>query len=160
MTEAMTITTPVIDWAAPFDELVEGAAFATPERVISEPDVLAFARLTGDHHPLHTDPAWAAAGPFGKQIAHGMLIVSIAVGLVPLDPRRVLALRAVRNATFKRPVPVGCPVSVRGTISTLRAVAPEAGLVGFEWAVVDGRNQLACRAGVDVVWSRDGAAAA
>jgi acyl dehydratase len=155
MTETIAITAPTIDWAAPFDDLVEGAAFATPERVISDADVQAFARLTGDHHPLHTDPAWAAAGPFGEQIAHGMLIVSIAVGLVPLDPRRILALRAIRDATFKRPVPLGCPVSVHGRIAGLRPIGPDAGLVSFQWSVVDGREQLTCRAGVDVLWSRD-----
>jgi 3-hydroxybutyryl-CoA dehydratase len=150
-----TLPAPVIDWAAPFDELVEGAAFATAERVITASDVQAFAELTGDHHPLHTDPAWAAAGPFGEQIAHGMLIVSIAVGLVPLDPRRILALRGIRDATFKRPVPLGAAVSVRGRIAAVRAVAADAGLVSFQWSVVDGSERLACRAGVDVLWSRD-----
>ncbi|MDX6686157.1 MAG: 3-hydroxybutyryl-CoA dehydratase [Baekduia sp.] len=150
-----TIPAPVIDWAAPFDELVERAAFTTAQRVITASDVEAFAELTGDHHPLHTDPAWAAAGPFGEQIAHGMLIVSIAVGLVPLDPRRILALRAIRDATFKRPVPLGGAVSVRGRITGLRAVAADAGIVSFQWSVVDDADRLACRAGVDVLWSRD-----
>jgi acyl dehydratase len=155
MTDTITSAAPVIDWSAPFDALVAGAAFTTAERTVSADDVLAFARLTGDHHPLHTDAAWAADGPFGEQVAHGLLIVSIAVGLVPLDPRRVLALRAIRDAVFKRPLALGASVSVRGTITTLRPISSEAGLVAFAWSVVDGDGRLVCRAGVDVLWGRD-----
>jgi acyl dehydratase len=150
----------VIDWAAPFDDLVDGAAFLTPERVLTEGDVLAFAGLTGDHHPLHTDPEWAAAGPFGEQIAHGLLVLSAAVGLVPLDPRRVRALRGLRDVTFKRPVPLGSTISVRGAIASLRPASPEAGLVGLTWSVLDERGRTACRADVDLLWGREPAHAA
>lgn len=37
-------------------------------------DFRAFADLSGDHNPIHTDPAYAAAHPFGRPVAHGMLI--------------------------------------------------------------------------------------
>ena len=35
--------------------------------------MVAFAALTGDCHPQHTDAEWAARSPFGERIAHGML---------------------------------------------------------------------------------------
>lgn len=37
-------------------------------------DFRAFAALSGDVNPIHTDPAYAARHPFGRPVAHGMLI--------------------------------------------------------------------------------------
>ena len=34
----------------------------------------AFARLSGDDNPIHTDPAYAVTHPFGRPVSHGMLI--------------------------------------------------------------------------------------
>ena len=155
VTELSTATPPV-DWSAPFDELVEGATFATRGRTVTEADVVAFASLTGDFHPIHTDAVWAAAGPFGERIAHGMLLMSFAVGLVPLDPRRLVALRALKDVTFKRPVTLGATIKVKGSIRSLRPMTAEAGLVGFTWSIVDEHDRLACRATVDVLWAREG----
>jgi acyl dehydratase len=36
-----------------------------------------FAQATGDHQWIHTDPARAAAGPFGATVAHGYLTLSL-----------------------------------------------------------------------------------
>lgn len=150
---------PVLDWAAPFEELAEGARFTTRARTVTEADVVGFAALTGDWHPLHTDAVWAQQGPFGARIAHGLLVVSIAGGLVPFDPERVVALRAVRDATFKRPVRLGDTIRVEGRIARLRPAGLEAGLVTLAWSVTDQRGRAACRAQVEVLWRRDDAPA-
>ncbi len=34
----------------------------------------AFAALSGDDNPIHSDPGFAAGHPFGRPVAHGMLI--------------------------------------------------------------------------------------
>src|SRR5581483_3080995 len=94
-------------WSAPFDELVVGDAFATRGRTVTEADVVGFAALTGDWHPQHADAVWARASAFGEWIAHGMLVISFAVGLVPFDPDRVVALRRIDDVVFKRPVALG-----------------------------------------------------
>ena len=52
--------------------------------------------------------------PFGERIAHGLLVLSIAAGLVPFDPQRVIALRRVRDVVFKRPVRFGDTITRRG----------------------------------------------
>jgi len=147
-------TTTTFDWTATFDELAEGASFVTDERVLTEADVDSFAALTGDHHPLHTDAAWAATHPFGERVAHGMLVISAAAGLVPFDPERVLALRALRDVVFKRPARLGETIRVRGKITSLRPLGDDAGLVGLTWSVLGADDTLLCRAGVDVLWSR------
>ncbi len=143
-------------FARAFDALEEGERFTTPERAVSEEDVLAFAALTGDHHPLHVDAGFAAQGPFGAQIAHGLLVLSRAAGSVPFDPRRVLALRRVRDAVFKRPVFLGDEIHVEGRIASLKAVDDRAGLVGVALDTKDGQGKTVMRATVEVLWARDG----
>lgn len=149
-----------MNWSAPFEALEAGQAFTTEGRVVSEADVMSFAALTGDWHPQHADAEWAAASAFGERIAHGMLVVSLAVGLVPFDPERVVALRRVGDVVFKRPVRLGETIHVEGRIAELRDMKPEAGLVRWLWSVLDSSGRTACRAGVDVLWRRDAKAVA
>lgn len=46
-------------------------------RHIDQGDVDTFAALTGDCNPLHVDPRWAAATPFGGTLVHGFLTLSL-----------------------------------------------------------------------------------
>ncbi len=142
-------------WSAPFEALEEGASFTTRGRTVTEADVVGFAALTGDWHPQHTDAVWAGESAFGERIAHGMLVISFAVGLVPLDPRRVVALRRLGDVVFKRPVRLGDTLRVSGRITELAPVGDEAGLVTLGWSIHNQDAQLVCRARVEVLWSRD-----
>ncbi|HET8755672.1 MAG TPA: MaoC/PaaZ C-terminal domain-containing protein [Solirubrobacteraceae bacterium] len=154
MTPAITDT---ISWWAPFEALDVGQEFVTRGRTVTEADVVGFAQLTGDWHPQHADAQWAQGSPFGERIAHGMLVVSLAAGLVPFDPGRVVALRQVSQATFKRPVRFGDTVHVEGRIAELGPASDDAGIVTFAWNVVNQDEKIVCRARVDVLWRRDGA---
>ena len=55
-------------------------------------------------------------GRFGERVAHGMLVLSYAVGLMPFDPERVVALRGLESVTFKRPVRIGDTIRVRSRV--------------------------------------------
>ena len=136
----------------PFGELAVGDRFATPGRRVAEADILDFAALTGDGHPQHTDPEWAAGSRFGEQIAHGLLVLSFAVGLLPLDPERILALRRVGDAVFKQPVKIGDTVHVEGQIVRTQEVDAEHGLVEARLRILNDRGRLAVRADVELVW--------
>lgn len=143
-----------MNFSAPFERLAEGDRFATRGRTVTEADVVAFAAQTGDFHPQHVDAAWAASSPFGERIAHGMLVLSYAVGLVPFDPERVLALRRVADVVFKRPVKLGDTIRVEGAVLGLAEAGEEAGLVTLGWRVLLQDGRTACRARVDVLWRR------
>jgi len=145
-------------WSDPFERLSVGQRFRSPQRTVRDTDVIIFSALTGDWHPQHCDPEWAAASPFGERIAHGMLILSLAVGLVPLDPERVLALRRVGDVVFKRPVRLNEGVSVVGELTALRPIDEHSGLVDFSWAIRNQDDALVARASVQVLWRTDGAA--
>jgi acyl dehydratase len=141
-----------VNWSDPFEALEPGATFTTGERTITDADVMAFAALTDDHHPQHVDTDWSATSTFGERVAHGMLVVSCAVGLVPFDPDRVIALRGLDDVVFKRPVRLGDTIRVKGAVIALRPIGEEAGLVQWRWSVVNQRDQLVARALVEVLW--------
>ena len=143
-----------MNWNADFGELEIGSRFVTAARDVDERDVLTFAALTGDHHPQHVDTYWAARSPFGERIAHGMLVMSFAVGLVPFDPERVVALRRVGDVVFKRPVRLGDRIHVVGEITELKDLDGPAGVVAFSWRVLNSKGETCCRATVEVLWNR------
>jgi acyl dehydratase len=140
-----------LDWSAPFSALREGLTFTTQARAVTEADVVAFAELTGDHHPQHVDAAWAAGSSFGEQIAHGLLVLSAAAGLVPFDPERVVALRR-SEAVFKRPVHLGDEIRVEGSVIRLRELGDDGGIVTCRWNVLGREDKTVVRAEIDVVW--------
>jgi 3-hydroxybutyryl-CoA dehydratase len=146
-------------WSDPFERLQVGGRFESRRRTVRDTDVIVFSALTGDWHPQHCDPEWAARSPFGERIAHGMLVLSLAVGLVPLDPERVLALRGVSNVVFKRPVRLDESICVNGEIVALRPVDAYAGLVDFAWQIRNQDDALVARANVQVLWRTDAAVA-
>jgi acyl dehydratase len=64
-----------------WEEFEEGKEYITRARTVTEADVVAFAGLSGDFNPLHTDAEFMRASQFGERIAHGMLVSSISTGL-------------------------------------------------------------------------------
>src|SRR4051795_12075789 len=134
-----------------FDSLAVGDRFTTGGRTVTEADVVSFACLTGDMHPQHTDRAWAASSLFGQRVAHGMLVASLALGMLPFEPSRVVALRRVRDAVFKRPVCLGDTIHVDGRIDRLDEAT---GMVGVRLDVVNQRPAVVARLAVDVLWRR------
>jgi len=46
----------------------------TEEFTVTDEIVRTFAEITGDKNPIHLDDAFAATTPFGKRIAHGILV--------------------------------------------------------------------------------------
>ena len=149
-----------MNFNCPFEALEAGQGFATRGRTVTEADVVGFAALTGDWHPQHTDAVWAGRSAFGERIAHGLFVVSLAAGLVPFDPDRVMALRRVGDVVFKRPVRLGDTLRVEGRVADVSAVSDEAGLVAFAWSVLNQDDRVVCRARVEVLWRRDEVAGA
>jgi 3-hydroxybutyryl-CoA dehydratase len=125
--------------------------FKSRGRTVTEADVVAFSALTGDWHPQHSDAVWAADSAFGERIAHGMLIVSFAVGLVAFDPERVVALRRIRDVVFKRPVRLGDTIHVEGTEAERREVDDETALVTWNWRIVNQDGELVCRVTIEAL---------
>ncbi len=136
----------------PNDAPVPGAELTSPGRTITEADLVSFASLTGDWHPQHADAEWAAAGRFGERVAHGMLVLSYAVGLMPFDPERVVALRGLESVRFKRPVRIGDTIRVRSRVDSVRELEPGVALVTLAWRILNQDGRAVARARVEALW--------
>lgn len=58
-----------------YDSLQEGQTCVVLKELKAE-DIDAFAKLSGDHNPLHMDAEFAKAEGYPDRIAHGMLLAS------------------------------------------------------------------------------------
>lgn len=95
----------------------------SPGRTITESDVYLFAGLTGDHAQIHTDKLYADKMPYGGRIAHGLLGLCIAQGLV----HRTNYVQGTGfsslgwdKCTFKKPILIGDTVRVRWKLVSKR----------------------------------------
>lgn len=92
------------------EDFAPGQTYPGAARTVSEADVLSFAALTGDRHPIHYDAEYAKKTPFGRPIVHGLHLMSLtALGATPLTERLRGAMIAFleHEARFLKPVFVG-----------------------------------------------------
>jgi len=102
-----------------FEEFQLGQAITSQGRTVTEADVVAFAALSGDWNPMHTDAEFAARHPFGQRVAHGLLGLAIASGLavrLGFLEETVLAFRELGEWKFSLPVYIGDTIHVRATV--------------------------------------------
>jgi acyl dehydratase len=64
-----------------FEDVIIGQKISTESHIVTENDILTFAEVTRDRHPLHTDPEYCKKTEFGKPIAHGLFGLSLMEGL-------------------------------------------------------------------------------
>jgi acyl dehydratase len=98
-----------------FEEFEVGHKLVTEKRTITEDDIMQFAKLSGDDNRIHTDPEFSKTTMFGKQIAHGLLGLSIASGLAwqtGILDGTVIAFREVKEWKFVKPVFIGDTIYV------------------------------------------------
>lgn len=102
-----------------FEEFEAGIVIVTAGRTINEADIVNFAGLSGDFNQIHTDAAYAAEGMFGQRVAHGLLILSIAVGLAVQTGMIEGTVLAFRELAWKFSLPTMIGDTVRARIEIL-----------------------------------------
>jgi acyl dehydratase len=127
-----------------FDEIQVGFEFTTESRVITEQDVVDFARLSGDDHPEHLDEEYARASIHGERIAHGLLVASVMTGLVNrtgLLERSTIGVLEMKT-TFIKAVKFRDVVTVTGAVPAKRATSkPDRGIVTIAATVLNQRGE-------------------
>lgn len=128
-----------------FEDMNVGDVVISPARTVTEADVTLFAALSGDYNPLHTDAIHAQTTPFGQRIAHGLLGLSIASGLVArtgLTDANVLAFMGL-SWKFRKPVFFGDTIRVRTEVAQTRPMpSAKAGIVTLKVVVLNQNDQV------------------
>jgi 3-hydroxybutyryl-CoA dehydratase len=93
---------------------------ASLTRTITEDDVLAFARLTGDTNPLHLDEAYARTTRFGRRIVQGLLTAGFISALLGTELPGPGAVYLEQSLRFVEPVHLGDTVTVTVEVTAYR----------------------------------------
>jgi 3-hydroxybutyryl-CoA dehydratase len=105
-----------------FEEFELGHTVVSAGRTITETDVVNFAGLSGDYNQIHTDAEFAKGTFFGRRVAHGLLVLSIATGLAAqlgFIEGTVIAFREL-TWKFSRPVFIGDTVHLQAKVTELK----------------------------------------
>jgi len=109
-----------------FETAAVGDTDRTESRTITEADLVNFAGVSGDFNHLHMDEERMEESQFGERIAHGMLVFSVATGLLwqsrsEREREAVVAFYGIDELRFVQPVFVGDTVHVETEVTERRA---------------------------------------
>ena len=128
-----------------FEDFQVGDTMLTPGRTVYESDIALFCGLSGDYNEVHSNVEYARDSLFGRPIAPGMLVLSIASGLAT---RLALLEGTVQAFTgmdwkFKRPTFAGDTIHVRSVVAQKREVkAMGGGILVLDVSITNQRNEV------------------
>lgn len=129
------------------EDFILGMSITTAETSVTESDVMAFAAVSGDNNPLHTDPEYARQSPMGRPVAHGLLGISKITGLTagkgsPLDGT-ALAFLGIEEWKFHAPVYFDDRIRLKWTVTDKRMTRNgQAGVLKRKMEVFNHRDEL------------------
>jgi acyl dehydratase len=134
-----------------YEDLFVGLRFRSPGRTITEADLVNFAGLTGDFSELHTSDVYGKASQFGKRVAHGMLGLAYAHGL--MWPRTgelretAIAFLGISDWRFVGPIFIGDTIFVNYVLAELRdsSSRPTQAIATFDVELVNQDGRVAQR---------------
>ena len=130
-----------------FEDLNVGDTFKSPGRTVTQVDVVAFAGLSGDYMPLHTDIEYGKSTMYGEPIAHGLLGLSIASGLftrTKLATGFVNAVMALLGLEWKFTGPIKFNDTIHVSVKVIdkrETSKPDRGIITLERSVINQRGE-------------------
>ena len=88
------------------------------ERRITQEQLVRYADASGDHNPLHLDEEFARGTPYGRPIAHGMLVLAMVSELMTRSFGGAWLRGGRLKTRFRAPVFPGDTVRATGTLKT------------------------------------------
>ena len=139
-----------------FEEFNVGDVFTTPSRTVTETDVVNFAGVSGDFNQIHMDHAFCKSEtPFGRPLAHGLLVLSMATGLLyrlGVFDGTAIAMLGLDEWRFLKPVFFGDTIHVRMTILEKRQTSqPGRGVIKRKFEIVNDRSEIVQEGAITVM---------
>ena len=100
-----------------FEDFIIDHKRQTTGRTLTETDIVLHAGQTGDFFPHHMDEEWCKTQPFGRRIAHGTLVFSIAIGLTAWPMNEVSMTYGYERMRFIKPVFIADTIHVTVTVT-------------------------------------------
>ena len=131
-----------------YDDVEVGAELTTASHVIAYEDILAFADITLDKHPLHTDEEFCRTTRFGRPIAHGLYGLALMEGLKSkMYERTSIASLGWDKIRFEAPLFPGDVVFVKVIFTNKRdSSKPGRGIVREEVLLINQSGGVVIRA--------------
>jgi len=140
-----------------FEEFALGREVVTVRRTLTESDVATFSGLSGDFNPLHTDEIFATEAGFGGRIAHGPMVLGMALGLgarAGLFDGTVLGMLGV-EWTFLAAVRPGDTLGATIAVMDAReSRKPDRGIVGLRFEIHNQHQVLVQRGYTKILFKR------
>ena len=133
-----------------FEDFFVGQKVNTVGRTVSEADIFNFAGLTGDFNEIHTNADFASKTQFGQRIAHGLLGLSLATGLIMRTgflEGTVLAFREINEWKFVKPFFIGDTITAELEIAETKALPRIGGGALISSIAVKNQNDDICQRG-------------
>ena len=141
-----------------FEDFRTGQVFRSQGRTITEADVVMFAGWSWDTNPVHTDAESAQLGRFGEQIAHGVLGLSVAMGLASrlgVFEGSSIALLGIDGWQFRRPLMIGDTVQCQVEILDARLTSKgDAGILRRRFTLLNQRDESVQQGEIGLMVSR------
>lgn len=97
-------------------KIAEGDRLPVLSRTVDQAVIDAYAKASGDFNPIHVDPDYAAKGPFGRTIAHGMMTLAYASDLMSTWAGERWLSDGSIDVAFLGPVFAGDALTITGAI--------------------------------------------
>jgi 3-hydroxybutyryl-CoA dehydratase len=145
-----------------FEDLELGGRWATRGRTVTDADIAAHAGVSGDFGFLHVDAPRAAQSHFGGRVAHGSLLISIALGLGSMDVPQPNTVALVGSTwRFLKPVKPGMTVHAVWRLGRKRDVSnPHWGLAVWQVELDDENSERVLEGEVSILVNRRDVASA
>ncbi len=137
------------------EDLHAGDTFTSAARTITESDVVAFAGLSGDFNPIHTDVEFAKDTPYGQRVVYGLLGLAMLTGLLDrtgLFSGSAIAMLGIRDWTFTAPMFIGDTIRFQLTITDVRRTSSgDRGVVKRHFELLNQRDEVVQQGDIDLL---------
>ncbi len=128
-----------------FEDFEMGDVLISAGRTITETDIVNFAGLSGDFTQIHTNAEFARQDIFGQRVAHGLLGLAVASGLLAqlgVVEGTVLAFREL-NWKFSAPIYIVDTIHAQVAVAERKEVPRlKGGMITFDVQVINQEDKI------------------